>query len=457
MRNVAAHEPSKLMSAQEEPSDIAETIIPIPLLAPHAGTPPVVDTEDALIQALKELSSGSGAFAIDAERASGYKFSARAYLIQIKRTGGGLHLIDPIAFGPGHKLFSELNQLIQSDEVILHASTQDLPCLREVGIEPLRLFDTELAGRIAGLPRVGLGPLLESLLGISLAKEHSAVDWSARPLPLDWLTYAALDVELLVELRDKIYGILESAHKLSWAYEEFEAILKAPPAPPRVDPWRRTSGMHKVKKRSQLAVVRQLWTRRFEIAMELDISPSRLLSDADISEIALASPTIVMTNRKNLEKVLRPIGLRARWFEYSEDWITAIAQALAMEEDAWPQLRSQSDVLPPIKIWRERYPEKFAPLSHARAALEARAIDLMIPLENLISPEHVRRICWNLPKGDVAQALGILGARRWQIDIAAPILELALLETVPLETVPLETVPLETVPLEANTEEVEPT
>ncbi len=164
------------------------------MLSPIGGTPAVVATEADFESALKELAAGSGPFAVDAERASGYKYSSRAYLIQIKRTGGGLHLIDPIPFGPGHRLFQELNELFNSDEVILHASTQDLPCLRELGINPRLLFDTELGGRIAGLPRVGLGPLLETQLGVLLAKEHSAVDWSVRPLPQDWLNYAALDV-----------------------------------------------------------------------------------------------------------------------------------------------------------------------------------------------------------------------------------------------------------------------
>ena len=152
----------------------------LPLLTPAEGVPPVVDTEEKFLQVLDALKNGSGPFAVDAERASGYKYSSRAYLIQIKREGGGLHLIDPIPFGPGHALFTQLNELFNTDEVILHASTQDLPCLREVGINPSQLFDTELGGRIAGLPRVGLGPLLESLMGVSLAKEHSAVDWSTR-------------------------------------------------------------------------------------------------------------------------------------------------------------------------------------------------------------------------------------------------------------------------------------
>ena len=208
---------------------MSEEIVAVPLLQPSAGTPEIIETEAGFQQALEQLAQGSGPFAVDAERASGFRYSARAYLIQIKRTDGGLHLIDPIPFGPGHKLFIDLNNLLNTDEVILHASTQDLPCLRELGLNPVKLFDTELAGRIAGLPRVGLGPLLESIMGVLLAKEHSAADWSARPLPKEWLTYAALDVELLVELRNHMYKILEDAKKLPWALEEFASILKAPP------------------------------------------------------------------------------------------------------------------------------------------------------------------------------------------------------------------------------------
>ena len=267
---------------------MSEEIVAIPLLQPSAGTPELIDTEQSFREAIEQLAKGSGPFAVDAERASGFRYSARAYLIQIKRTDGGLHLIDPIPFGPGHELFSELNDLLNTDEVILHASTQDLPCLRELGINPARLFDTELAGRIAGLPRVGLGPLLESIMGVILAKEHSAADWSARPLPKEWLTYAALDVELLVELRNHMYKILEDAKKLPWALEEFASILNAPPAPPRVDPWRRTSGMHKIKRRDQLAVIKSLWIARDEVASKSDIAAGKLLNDSATNFTAAA-------------------------------------------------------------------------------------------------------------------------------------------------------------------------
>jgi len=414
----------------EENSTPAPTAIA--LLAPENGVPQIVDSESLFERALADLAKGSGPFAIDAERASGFKFSARAYLIQIKRHNGGLHLIDPIPFGPGHRLFTELNQLLQSDEVILHASTQDLPCLRELGINPANLFDTELGGRLAGLPRVGLGPLLESLMEVSLAKEHSAADWSQRPLPQDWLNYAALDVELLIELRDKVHALLASANKLKWAQEEFQAILDAPPPPPRVDPWRRTSGMHKVKKREQLAIVRALWTVRNEIAQEVDISQGRLLSDAAIVELAMVAHAKPIKTKKDLERAIRPLGLRARWMENSATWISTITDAIALPEEQWPKARSDVDSLPPLKIWRERYPEKYAPLTHARARLSEKSAELAIPLENMITPEYVRRVCWISPKGSVAQALATLGARTWQIEIAGPILEAALLESEPL-------------------------
>jgi ribonuclease D len=415
---------------------MSEEITAVPLLQPAEGTPPVIDTDSSFKDALEQLAQGHGPFAVDAERASGFRYSARAYLIQIKRHNGGLHLIDPIPFGPGHELFVQLNALLNTDEVILHASTQDLPCLRELGINPVLLFDTELAGRIAGLPRVGLGPLLETLMGVSLAKEHSAADWSARPLPQEWLTYAALDVELLVELRDRMNQILENSKKLPWALEEFASILKAPPAPPRVDPWRRTSGMHKIKRRDQLAIIRELWTARDRIASSQDIAAGKLLNDTAIVELAIAAAV----TKKEFEKVLRPLGLRARWLENLPLWLSCVSAAIALPEDQWPAMRTNADTLPPIKLWRDKFPEKYAPLSHARAAIEVIAHDNEIPVENLITPEHVRRVCWKAPTGStetlsiaaVEHALTELGARQWQIALVAPALAAALLEKDPL-------------------------
>lgn len=244
---------------------------PVPLLEPREGIPPVTATDGALDGIVAAFAAGTGPVAVDAERASGYRYGQRAYLVQLRREGAGSALIDPV----GCPDLSALGEAIGDAEWVLHAATQDLPCLRDIGMVPSRLFDTELAGRLAGFARVGLGAMVENVLGFALEKGHSAVDWSTRPLPEPWLRYAALDVELLVDLRDALEEELEQQGKLEWARQEFAAIAAAPPPPPRKDPWRRTSGMHKVRRRRQMAVVRELWTARDQVAQRRDISPAR--------------------------------------------------------------------------------------------------------------------------------------------------------------------------------------
>jgi len=388
-----------------------------PLLAPIGGVPELIETPEALAQMILQLKEGSGPIAIDAERASGYKYSARAYLIQIKRNGGGLHLIDPIAVGET-KYWSELNSTFSDQEWIIHASTQDLACLREVGIDPQIMFDTELAGRIAGCERVGLGPLTEQLLGITLAKEHSAVDWSMRPLRPEWLNYAALDVELLVELRNEIEKLLIANGKLKWAQEDFAAILKSLPPQPRKEPWRRASGIHKVRDLKALAIIRALWLARNEFGKEIDLAPGRVFNDETLLLIATKPPKGFGDFKKAL---LRRTRLTDMPFE---SWFKLFEEAQNLEGDDLPKLRLPSEGLPPAKMWQSRNPIGYARLTHARAAIIECALANSMPPENLISPEAVRKVCWPTPPESeadrqefVARQLAELGARPWQIEL----------------------------------------
>ena len=245
----------------------------------------------------------------------------------------------------------------------------------------------------------------------------------------DWINYAALDVELLIEIRDELVKLLTDSGKLEWAKSEFASILAAPLAPPREDPWRRTSGMHKVRKREQLAVVRELWLARDKIASIADVAPGRLLSDNAITELAVAAPTTT----KGFQKTLKPIGLRPRWMENVNVWIDAITRAQSSE---LPQMRLNGDGMPPVKQWRDKFPERYAPLTHARASVALRAQELNMPTENLITPEFVRRICWDQTQAReeiVREKLAKLGARTWQIEQVAPLLASALTQTEPLQ------------------------
>ena len=403
-----------------------------PLLAPVGGVPELVETSEGLGEVLSQLKAGSGPIAIDAERASGYKYSARAYLIQIKRKGGGLHLIDPIAVGES-PYWSDMSNAFADQEWIIHASTQDLACLREVGIDPKIIFDTELAGRIAGCERVGLGPLTEQLLDVTLAKEHSAVDWSLRPLRPEWLNYAALDVELLIELRDEIEKLLIANKKLEWAKQDFAAILKSPPPSPRKDPWRRTSGIHKIRDLTALAIIRSLWAARNDFAKEIDLAPGRVFNDETLVLIATKPPKGFGDFKKAL---LRRTRLTSMPFE---EWFQLFEAAQQLTGDELPKLRMPSEGLPAPKMWQSRNPLGYARLTHARAAVLECAAENLMPAENLISPEAVRRVCWPTPPVEVADRMKFVaselaefGARSWQIELISGPIAAILGETEPL-------------------------
>ena len=319
--------------------------------------------------------------------------------------------------------------MLDGSEWILHAATQDLPCLAEVGLRPTALFDTELAGRLLGYPRVGLATLVESLLGFRLAKEHSAVDWSTRPLPEPWLEYAALDVEVLVELRDLIAAELVANGKDEWARQEFDHLRAFQPTP-RVEPWRRTSGMHRVRGRRGLAAVRALWETRDAIATERDVTPSRIIPDSAIVAAAQATPV-------DRAALLSTKGFHGRGAErYSARWVAALREAAELDEADLPTRSPRGDGPPLPRAWAEKDPVAARRLLKSRDALAALAADHHVPVEQLLTPDYLRRTMWAPPSTREPEALRAAidvqlagyGARPWQIALVAPVLVTATID-----------------------------
>jgi ribonuclease D len=395
----------------------------VPLLEPRDGVPAVVSTGEALTRATLALARASGPVAVDAERASGFRYGQRAFLVQFRREGAATVLIDPV---PCPDL-SGLDAALAPAEAVLHAAGQDLPCLAELGYRPRALFDTELAGRLLGYPRVGLAALVEQVLGLRLAKGHGAEDWSTRPLPAEWLRYAALDVEVLVELRDALAGQLEEQGKAEWAREEFAAVLAARPPGPRPDPWRRTSGIHRVRTRRGLAVVRELWLERDAIARRRDLSPGRVLSDAAIIEAARVLPS-------DGEELTALTGFSGRGARRNvRSWAAAVRRAQAQPETALPASSGPAaDGPPPTHRWAERDPAAAQRLTAARAVVVVLAESLSVPAENLLHPDAVRRMAWKPPEPRtpevIAAQLAGYGARPWQAELTAAPLAAALSE-----------------------------
>ena len=378
--------------------------------APHTIVH-VIATREEYLAAVDAIAGGHGPIAIDAERASGYRYSQRAYLIQIYRRGAGTFLFDPPPIGD----FTELNDAIKDEEWILHAASQDLTCLREIGLNPTRIYDTELAARLAGLPRVGLGTVVEELLGIHLAKEHSAADWSTRPLPQAWLVYAALDVELLVDLREKMGELLEADGKTFIADQEFASVALRDFTIVRVEPWRRLSGLASIRGQRGLAVARELWEARDAYAREIDTAPGRLVPDAALTAAAKALPA----SKKDLSAIKEFTGRASR--SQLDRWWAAIERGMATTD--LPATRAPGESIPAPRIWSDRNPEADKRLKAARAVLAELSEFFHIPLENLLTPDSLRKLAWAPPEpltvDTVAAALVESGARAWQVDATA--------------------------------------
>jgi ribonuclease D len=375
----------------------------------------VVNDQDSLINCCKNLEKDEQPYAIDAERASGFKYSQRAYLLQISSATSDIYLIDPTSI----KDLTPLRQLLNNKSWILHAATQDLPCLFELELKPGEIFDTELAARLLSLPHVGLGGLLEDELQITLDKEHSAADWSKRPLPQDWLVYAALDVEFLHQLRKILTQKLSDNNKFDLAQQEFKALCTWQSPGLRNDPWRRTSGMHVVKGGQESAIVRQIWVKRDEIAQQRDIAAGRVLNDAGIVEIAAKKPKTVQELKELASIKYRPAKNDA------DIWFEQLQIAMQLSPDQWPVKKKGAETYPAPKSWLEKRPEAYHRLQFVKAQLQKISEELLIPVEHLCSPDLVKKWCWDKPNDElesITEWLLSQGARVWQAQNVAPVL-----------------------------------
>lgn len=374
----------------------------------------LIDNQESLINCCNNLEKDEQPYAIDAERASGFKYSQRAYLIQISSATSDIYLIDPTSI----KDLTPLRNLLNNKSWILHAATQDLPCLFELELKPGEIFDTELAARLLSLPHVGLGGLLEDELQITLDKEHSAADWSKRPLPQDWLVYAALDVEFLHQLRKSLTQKLVDNNKFDLAQQEFKALCSWQSPGLRNDPWRRTSGMHEVRGGQDAAIVRQLWLKRDEIAQQRDIAAGRILNDAGIVEIAAKKP-------KTLQELKDLASIKHRPAKNdAEIWFEQLQIALQLVPDQWPVKQKGAESYPAPKSWIEKRPEAYHRLQFVKEHLNKLSEELQIPVEHLCSPDLVKKWCWDKPKDQletINEWMISQGARAWQAQNLSPI------------------------------------
>ena len=420
---------------------------------PRGGVPDVTDTLAGYHRACEALAGASGPLAADAERASGFRYGHEDWLIQFKREGAGIFLLDPVALSRVGVDWNEFNGAVGDAVWILHDAMMDLPGFADLGLRPQRLFDTEMAARLLGLHRFGLAAVTEHYLGITLAKEHSAADWSYRPLPRDWRNYAALDVELLIELEGLMRADLKSHGKTEWADEEFSHILaEGTSGVPRHDhpiPWLRISHITSLgRDRRGLAIARALWTKRDELARRYDIAPTLLLADASIIEAAERKPRNAREFRavRSLNERVRihTGGEQDKMFERYAPiqravkpsvWKTAIQEALALPASQLPSMPAggcvpdaEANAPRAMRLW-DRRPERKERLQRVRRVVNQIAEDTRTPAEVIIKPQIIRNLCWtdSPANRDVAAFLREQGARDWQVRLIAASVSRAIL------------------------------
>lgn len=396
--------------------------MPTPFTQPLEGLPPLSATPAEFELAARRISAGRGPIAIDTERASGFRYDDRAFVIQIRRRGSGTLLIDPETYR--EQAGAILAPALNHQDWVVHAAPSDLPSLAWLGFYPGRLFDTELAGRLAGLDQVNLAAMIEQFFDRTLAKGHGAEDWSQRPLPQNWLIYAALDVELLLELAEAMTEVLDAQGKLMWAEQEFEYIrashadIVEPPTPQ----WRDAKGVGTLSTPEQLVVARELWLERESIAVNEDLAVSRILPNRVLVEIARMLP-------KNPGELATVRGFPARQPGATRWWFEVIRRARKSPRHSWPKRIRPPRQLPARKTWMTDYPESWERFSLARESIEELGTELAVPTENLLRPATLRTVAWSATEGrevrsseDLVAQLHSLAAREWQIELLAPLL-----------------------------------
>ena len=442
------------------------------LKEPREGVPEVIDTLESYKEYCSLLAAGSGPLAADAERASGFRYGHEDWLIQFKRKGAGIGLLDPIELTKLGADWNEFNKAVGDAPWIIHDSMQDLPGFFDIGLRPLALFDTEIAAKLLGRKRFGLSSVTEYYLGLTLAKEHSAADWSYRPLPRDWRNYAALDVELLIELEEVMSGELKKQGKLLWANQEFAHLLSkgAQKKAPHPNPWLRISHISVLMHdKIGLMIAKELWQKRDELARQYDIAPTLLLSDAAIIEAGKRKPSNsrefrsirILNERVRIhtgseqDKMFEryaPIQRKIKpnvWKVVIEDAISRAksgevaiidyAQSSNDEDDCGCSNESsliaknvqdaqesqdvqESQAAPrSMKYWREHHPKRYERLQNVKRSLIKISEDTHTPSEVIIKPQIIRNLCWqdDVEHINVKEFLDEQGARMWQSDLIA--------------------------------------
>lgn len=178
---------------------------------------------------------------------------------------------------------------------VLHSARQDIEVIYQTsGRMPEAIFDTQVAAALLGYqPQMGYGNLVQELFRVELKKSHTRANWAARPLPGEYLDYAAEDVEYLLPAHEVLTDRLERKGRFGWA--ESDSALMLDPALYEIDPG---SAISRVKGAAKLtgkrrAAASALAEWRETLALAKDLPRQWVLRDRVLLAIAYAMPATI--------------------------------------------------------------------------------------------------------------------------------------------------------------------
>ena len=412
------------------------------LSSPRGGVPALSDTTASVQAVTESLAGGRGPVAVDTERASGFRFNDRAFLVQLRRDGSGTHLVDPAAVPQAGRI---LAPVMDRTPWILHAAHSDLPALTSLGWTAPELHDTQIAGRLLGYGQIGLAGMLEEFLGVTVAKDKGREDWSARPIPDAMLSYAALDVELLIELLDVTLARLTDLGRGDWYRQECEHVRTAWSFPVPEPDWRRLRGIGHVRDPRGLEIVRRLVATRTSVARDKDVPPEHVLRSSSILDLAQEPGHADRRLRHEVagaSRLARSSKGKTVARELTSALSAALREAFSTERSDLPEPSRTSGGRPDHRTWERDYPVAHRLSEGFRDAVAEMSARTGIRPEDLITVRVLRAVAWDvscaldgggssalsLPDAAADDPVSVLedllgtvletgGSRRWQRDL----------------------------------------
>jgi ribonuclease D len=358
----------------------------------------LIQTQDELERLFERLRA-EPLLAVDTEAASFHRYRDRVYLLQIS-SRQETAVVDPLSIGS----LAPLGEVLAnpSIEIVFHDADYDLRLLsQEYGFRGKNLFDTRIAAQLLNEPGVGLAALLEKYLGVRLDKRYQRADWSARPLTLEMLEYAAADTRNLPVLHDLLKQRLRERSRLEWAEEEFELLGDAPRGAPEPEEpaYLRLKGAKTLNGRG-LAVLRELFQWREELARRTDRAAFRILNNEPMLLMAKSPPQDLTAL-----KAVRGIG-QEQAERRGREILAAVQRGMEVSERDLPRVER-----PPRRVPDAALEARLERLKSVRNGLALR-YDLA---PGVLCPNGILEAVARINPATLEQMSQIRELRRWQL------------------------------------------